>query len=70
MTDPPPTGPTDDDSPGEAMRDEQVRRFQRERREAERADDETEAAQHERRAERAGYLAEMLDKRAASERES
>jgi hypothetical protein len=60
----------DDDLPGEAMRDEQMRRFERERREAERADDETEAAQHERRAERAGYLAEMLDKRAASERES
>ena len=60
----------DDDSPGETMRDEQVRRFQRERREAERAGDEMEAAQHERRAERAEYLAEMLDKRAASERES
>ncbi len=70
MTDPEPTGPMDDDPSGEALRDEQIRRFQRERREAERADDETEAAQHERRAERAGYLAEMLDKRAASERES
>ena len=60
----------DDESPGEALRDEQVRRFQHERREADRASDETEAAQHQRRAERAGYLAEMLDKRAASERES
>ncbi len=59
-----------EESPGEVMRDEQVRRLQRERREAERADDEAEAAAHERRAERAGYLAEMLDKRAASERES
>ena len=54
----------------EILRDEQVRRFQRERRQAELADDDVEAARHQRRAERAGYLAEKLDQRAASERES
>ena len=53
----------------DALRHEQVRRFQRERREAELAPDDAEAAQHARRAERAGYLAEKLAERAASERE-
>ena len=60
----------DDQADTESLREEQVRRFQRERRQAERSDDESEAAQHERRAERAGYLADKLAERAASERES
>ena len=59
----------DDEREAEALRDEQVRRFQRERLEAERSADDAEAAAHERRAERAGYLAEKLAERAASERE-
>ena len=58
-----------DEREADALRDEQLRRFERERRQAERADDAAEAAQHERRAERAGYLAEKLGERAASERE-
>ena len=60
----------DDERQAEELRDEQVRRFQRERREAERSDDENEAAQHARRAERAGYLADKLAERADSEREA
>ncbi len=48
----------------ERMRDEQVQRFERERRQADAADDEPEAAQHGRRAERAGYLADKLAERA------
>ncbi len=60
----------DDEAEADALLEEQMRRFQHEHRQAERADDETEVAQHERRAERAGYLAEKLAERAASERES
>ena len=52
------------------LREEQVRRFQRERLQAERAEDEAEVAQHERRAEKAGYLADKLGERAAGEHES
>lgn len=59
-----------DEREAERLRDEQVRRFSRERRQAEVADDEAEAAQHDRRAERAGYLAEKLDERAAADREA
>ena len=60
----------DDQADTDVLREEQVRRFQRERRQAERSDDESEVAQHERRAEKAGYLADKLAERAASERES
>ena len=62
--------PDPDDFEAEALHDEQVRRFERERRQAERAPDAAEAAQHDRRAERAGYLADKLAQRAASRRES
>jgi hypothetical protein len=61
---------TPEDPGTEELRAEQVRRFEREKREAEQAADEPEAAQHERRSERAGYLAEKLEERAASERGS
>ena len=54
----------------DVLREEQLRRFERERREAARSDDESEVAQHERRAEKAGYLADKLAERAASERGS
>jgi hypothetical protein len=60
----------DQDEQAEVLRDEQRRRFVRERAQAERSDDEAEAAQHDRRAEKAGYLADKLAERAASERES
>ena len=60
----------DDRDDTDFLREEQMRRFQRERREAERSDDESEVAQHERRAEKAGYLADKLAERAASERGS
>ncbi|HKO27410.1 MAG TPA: hypothetical protein VJU80_08130 [Solirubrobacteraceae bacterium] len=53
---------------------EELKLTQREREEAERSrarrvPDEDEAAQHERRAEKARYLAEKLEERAESERE-
>ncbi|HJS93225.1 MAG TPA: hypothetical protein VJ741_03105 [Solirubrobacteraceae bacterium] len=53
---------------------EELKLTQREREEAERrrarhVPDEDEAAQHERRAEKAGYLAEKLEERAESERQ-
>ena len=60
----------DDEHDTDVLREEQLRRFQRERREAERSGDESEVAQHERRAEKAGYLADKLAERAASERGS
>lgn len=59
-----------DEREAERLREEQVRRFSSERRQAETADDESEAAQHDRRAERAGYLAEKLDERATADREA
>ena len=59
-----------DERQAEELRDEQTRRFERERRKAERSDDEAEAAQHERRAEKAGYLAGKLEERALRERGS
>lgn len=58
-----------DEPSTEELRLEQVQRFRRERRQAELAEDETEAGQHERRAERAEYLADKLGERAASERD-
>ncbi len=59
----------DDEVDVEDLREQQMRRFERERRQAERSDDDAEVAKHERRAEKAGYLAEKLAERAASERE-
>ena len=53
----------------ERLREEQVRRFQRERRQEEAAHDDAEAAQHGRRAERAGYLADKLAERADADRQ-
>ena len=47
----------------------QLERADAERRRAESVPDEDEAAQHERRAEKASYLAEKLEERARSERE-
>jgi hypothetical protein len=58
-----------DDREAEALREKQVRRFEHERRQAEGALDDAEAAKHERRAEKAGYLADRLAERATSERE-
>jgi hypothetical protein len=46
----------------------QLEREQAERQRATRSPDEDEAAQHERRAEKARYLAEKLEERAESER--
>ncbi len=46
----------------------QLEREGAERKRARTSLDETEAAQHERRAEKAGYLAEKLEERAESER--
>lgn len=46
----------------------QVEREQAERKQARTALDDAEAEQHERRAEKAGYLAEKLEQRAESER--
>lgn len=57
-----------DEEEAKRMRDEQVRRSQRERRQEDAADDEFEAAQHGRRAERAGYLADKLAERADADR--
>jgi hypothetical protein len=51
----------------EELRVEQVRREADERARARAAPLEDEERQHERRAERAGYLADKLDERAASE---
>ncbi|MBV9000842.1 MAG: hypothetical protein JO304_17395 [Solirubrobacterales bacterium] len=47
----------------------QLQREEAERRHAESAPDEDEAAQHDRRADRARYLAEKLEQRAESERQ-
>jgi membrane protein len=51
----------------EGMRIEQIERERVEHERAKSADDDTETAQHERRAERAGYLKEKLAERAAAE---
>ena len=60
----------DDERQADDLLEEQARRFERERRLAEGSDDPDEAAQHERRAERAGYLADKLAERVAGERGS
>ena len=53
----------------EELKLSQLEREQAERRRARNVPDEDEAAQHERRAEKARYLAEKLEERAESERE-
>ncbi len=52
----------------EELKITQLEREDAERKRARNVPDEAEAAQHERRAEKAGYLAEKLEKRAESER--
>jgi hypothetical protein len=59
-----------DDPITEELKLSQLEREQAERRRARVVPDEDEAAQHERRAEKAKYLAEKLEERAESERES
>jgi hypothetical protein len=59
---------SDSDPKTEELKVTQLEREQAERRRAESAPDEDEAVQHERRAEKARYLAEKLEKRAESER--
>jgi hypothetical protein len=61
------TGVTDEDPTTRELRVEQVRREMRHRRAAEEAPVD-EARQHDRRAERAAYLRDKLEERAASER--
>jgi YihY family inner membrane protein len=51
----------------EELRLEQIEREQREHRQAQQADEEPETDQHERRADRAGYLREKLEERAEAE---
>jgi hypothetical protein len=53
----------------EDLKQAQIEREQAERRRAETVPDEDEAAQHERRADKARYLADKLEERAESERE-
>ena len=53
----------------EELKLSQLEREQAERRRARDVHDEDEAAQHERRAEKARYLAEKLEERAESERQ-
>jgi hypothetical protein len=53
----------------EELKITQLEREQAERKRADNVSDESEAAQHERRAQKAGYLAEKLEERARSERE-
>ena len=57
-----------DEPDTEALRHAQIEREQAERRRAETVPDDDEAAQHERRADKARYLAEKLEERAESER--
>jgi hypothetical protein len=53
----------------EELKITQLEREQAERKRAGTVADDEEAAQHERRAEKAGYLAEKLEERAKSERQ-
>ena len=59
---------SDTDPKTEELKLTQLEREQAERRRAETAPDDDEAAQHERRADKARYLAEKLEERADSER--
>jgi hypothetical protein len=58
-----------DEPSTEELKQAQLEREQAERRRAETVPDEDESAQHERRADKARYLAKKLDERAESERE-
>jgi hypothetical protein len=58
----------DRDPTTEELKLSQIERERAERRRAQTVPDEQEAAQHERRAEKARYLAEKLQERAESER--
>jgi hypothetical protein len=60
--------PVADDPNTEELKLAQLRREEAERRRAESPPDDDEAAQHERRADKARYLAEKLEQRAESER--
>jgi hypothetical protein len=60
----------DDDDVTEELKETQAGREAAERELARASTDEHETAQHERRAEKAHYLREKLEERAASERES
>jgi hypothetical protein len=57
-----------DEPSTEELKQAQLKREQAERRHAEDVPDAEEAAQHERRADKARYLAEKLEEREASER--
>jgi hypothetical protein len=57
-----------DEPKTEELKLTQLKREEAERQHAESAPDEDEAAQHERRADKARYLAEKLEQRAESER--
>jgi hypothetical protein len=57
-----------DEPDTEELKQTQLEREQAERRRAETVPDDDEAAQHERRADKARYLAEKLEERAESER--
>lgn len=59
---------TDSDPKTEELKLTQIERERAERTRAQKVPDEEEAAQHERRAEKARYLAEKLEERAESER--
>jgi hypothetical protein len=59
---------SDSDPKTEELKLTQLERERAERRRAESAPDEDEAAQHERRADKARYLAEKLEERGESER--
>jgi hypothetical protein len=60
----------DSDPPTEELRLTQAERERAERRMADEAPEEEETAQHERRADKARYLRQKLEKRAESEREA
>jgi hypothetical protein len=59
---------SDADPKTEELKATQIERERSERRRAESVPDDEEAAQHERRADKARYLAEKLEQRAESER--
>ena len=60
----------DDERLTEALQAEQEKRAAREEALSRTSDDESEIAQHDRRAEKARYLREKLEEREASEREA
>ena len=58
----------DEDPTTQELQRDQLERLREERRHAERATAAAEAEQHERRADKAGYLHDKLEERAAAER--